>query len=261
MSLLAIWTLARRELVRFFRQPSRVAGAAGSPLLFWILIGCGLSSSFQLPGAPGPDSGMSYLEYFFPGVIVLVILFAAIFTTISVIEDRNEGFLQGVLVAPIGRGALVAGKVLGGATIAWLQGAAFLVLAPFSGISLTISGALQAAGVLAVLAFTLTAIGFAFAWKVGSVQGFHAVMNLLLVPMWLLSGAFFPATGAPFWLRAVMRANPLTYGVAGLREALYSGSGAAAAGLPGGAPITITLLLAVAAFAFALFVTRGGRVE
>lgn len=259
--MLAVFTLWQRELQRFFRQPSRIAGAAGSPLLFWILIGSGLSSSFRLPGA-GVGTSPSYLEYFFPGVVVLVILFAAIFTTISVIEDRNEGFLQGVLVAPVGRGSLVAGKVLGGASIAWLQGVAFLALAPFSGISLTVAGVIQAAAVLAVLAFTLTAIGFGFAWKVGSVQGFHAVMNLLLVPMWLLSGAFFPATGAPLWLRAVMRANPLTYGVAGLREALYSGSGAAAAGLPGGAPaVAITLLLAAAAFGFALFVTRGGRVE
>jgi ABC-2 type transport system permease protein len=268
MNGLAIFTLWQRELQRFFRQPSRIAGAVGSPLLFWILIGSGLSSSFRLPtatnGAAG--AGLSYLEYFFPGVIVLVILFASIFTTISVIEDRNEGFLQGVLVAPIGRGALVAGKVLGGASIAWLQGVAFLALAPFSGISLTVAGVLQAVAVLAVLAFTLTAIGFGFAWKVGSVQGFHAVMNLLLVPLWLLSGAFFPATGAPLWLRAVMRANPLTYGVAGLREALYSGlgagSGAAAAGLPGGLPaVAVTLLLAAAAFGFALFVTRGGRVD
>lgn len=259
--MLAVFTLWQRELQRFFRQPSRIAGAVGSPLLFWILIGSGLSSSFRLPGAE-VGAGLSYLEYFFPGVVVLVVLFAAIFTTISVIEDRNEGFLQGVLVAPVGRGALVAGKVLGGASIAWLQGVAFLALAPFSGIALTVSGTLQAAAVLAVLAFTLTAIGFGFAWKVGSVQGFHAVMNLLLVPMWLLSGAFFPATGAPLWLRAVMRANPLTYGVAGLREALYSGAGAAAAGLPGGLPaVAITLLLAVAAFGFALFATRGGRVD
>ena len=165
-----LWSLWRRELVRFFRQPSRVAGAAGSPLLFWLFIGSGLSGSFRLPGAAGID----YLEYFFPGTVALVVLFAAIFSTISIIEDRREGFLQGVLAAPVPRAAIVAGKVLGGATLAWLQGAAFLLLAPLAGLRLSAVSLLEAAGVLALLAVALTAIGFACAWSVDSVQGFHA---------------------------------------------------------------------------------------
>jgi ABC-2 type transport system permease protein len=262
---LAVFTLWQRELVRFFRQPSRVAGAAGSPLLFWILIGSGLSGSFRLPGGPAGGAaggGISYLEYFFPGTLVLVVLFAAIFSTISVIEDRNQGFLQGVLAAPVPRAAIAGGKVLGGATLAWLQGAAFLLLAPLSGIHLTLASGLAAAGVLAVLAFALTAIGFACAWKVESVQGFHAVMNLLLVPMWLLSGSFFPLAGAPVWLQALMRANPLTYGVALLRQAFYGDVPALRGGLPGPAvSLAVSLVLAVLAFGLDLRVTRGGRVE
>ena len=267
---LAVFTLWRRELRRFFRQLSRIAGAAGSPLLFWIRIGSGFSGSFRLPGAlPGALSGeaadVSYLRYFFPGVIVLVVLFAAIFSTISVIEDRREGFLQGVLVAPVGRGAIGAGKVLGGATLAWLQALPFLALAPLSGLAFTWGGALAAAGVLALLAVALTAVGFGFAWRVDSVQGFHAVMNLVLVPMWLLSGAFFPLAGAPGWMSVLMHANPLTYGVAALRGVLDVG--ARAAGMPGGplfgtAGATVaTALLAVLAFGAALLATRGGRVE
>lgn len=248
----AVYTLWRRELVRFFRQPSRIAGAAGSPLIFWVLIGSGLSGSFRLPGGP---SDVSYLEYFFPGTMVLTLLFAAIFSTISVIEDRNQGFLQGVLVAPVPRASIAGGKVLGGATIAWLQSVVFLALAPLSGIPLTLSSVLAAAGVLAVLGIALTAVGFAFAWKVDSVQGFHAVMNLLLVPMWLLSGAFFPPSGAPGWLAAVMRANPLTYGVAALRWALYGQ--APEAGMPGpGAAVAVTLLAAVLAFGCDLLAMR-----
>lgn len=260
-ALLATATLWRRELVRFFRQPSRVAGAAGSPLLFWVLIGSGLSGSFRLPGAPSAQ-GVSYLEYFFPGTLVLVVLFAAIFSTISVIEDRNQGFLQGVLAAPVSRASIVGGKVLGGATLAWLQGAAFLLLAPLSGIRLTWASGLAAAAVLAGLAFSLTAIGFACAWRVDSVQGFHAVMNLLLVPMWLLSGAFFPLTGAPAWLEALMRANPLTYGVALLRYAFYGASEPLRGGLPGPG-LSLGVILAVAALAFvaSVRVIRGGRVE
>jgi ABC-2 type transport system permease protein len=253
--MMAVFTLWKRELVRFFRQPSRIAGAAGSPLIFWVLIGSGLSGSFRLPGGP---SDLSYLEYFFPGTMVLTLLFAAIFSTISVIEDRNQGFLQGVLVAPVPRASIAAGKVLGGATLAWLQSVIFLALAPLSGIRLTLSSILAAAGVLAVLGIALTAVGFAFAWKVDSVQGFHAVMNLLLVPMWLLSGAFFPPSGAPGWLAAVMRANPLTYGVAALRWALYGSGPEVGAGLPGPAlAVAVTVLAAVVAFGFDLLVMRG----
>lgn len=253
--MMAVFTLWKRELVRFFRQPSRIAGAAGSPLIFWVLIGSGLSGSFRLPGGP---ADLDYLEYFFPGTMVLTLLFAAIFSTISVIEDRNQGFLQGVLVAPVPRAAIAGGKVLGGATLAWLQSVVFLALAPLSGIRLTLSSVLAAAGVLAVLGIALTAVGFAFAWKVDSVQGFHAVMNLLLVPMWLLSGAFFPPSGAPGWLAAVMRANPLTYGVAALRWALYGSAPEVGTGLPGpAAAIAVTVLAAALAFVFDLLVMRG----
>lgn len=254
----AAWSLWRRELVRFFRQPSRVAGAVGSPLIFWLFIGSGLSGTFRLPGAERID----YLEYFFPGTVALVVLFAAIFSTISVIEDRREGFLQGVLAAPVSRASIVAGKVLGGATLAWLQGAAFLLLAPLAGLRLSVASLLEAAGVLALLAVALTAIGFAFAWSVDSVQGFHAVMNLVLVPMWLLSGAVFPLTGAPAWLAALMRADPLTYGVAALRWSLYGPAAALGEGIPGpAAALAILALVAAAAFVADLWVMRGGRVE
>jgi ABC-2 type transport system permease protein len=259
LNLLAAYTLWRRELVRFFRQPSRVAGAAGTPLILWLVVGSGLSGSFRLPGAP---AGLDFLEYFFPGTIVLVLLFAAIFATISVIEDRNEGFLQGVLVAPVSRLTIVAGKVLGGATLAWLQGLAFLALAPLLGIRLTLGSALAAAGVLALLAVVLTALGFAFAWSLDSIQGFHAIMNLVLIPMWLLSGAFFPLSGAPFWLSVLMRLNPLTYGLASLRWVLYGPAASLGRGMPGLAPsLALTGVLGLALLGLDLLVTRGGRVE
>lgn len=246
----AVLTLCRRELTRFFRQPSRIVGAAVTPLLFWLLIGSGFSGSFRMPGAP---EGIGYLEYFFPGSIVLVLLFAAIFSNISVIEDRREGFLQGVLVAPVPRWVIVAGKVLGGALLAWVQAVAFLALAPLTGIRVTLASALAAAGVLAILAVALTAVGFAFAWMLDSVQGFHAIMNILLMPMWLLSGSLFPQSGAPAWLSAVMRINPLTHGVAAFRGALY--------GTPAPLALAVTLGLGIVAFAAGLLVTRGGRVE
>jgi len=255
MATLAAFTLWRRELTRFFRQPSRIAGALGTPLLMWLLLGSGFSNSFRMPGGAG------YLQYFFPGTIVLVLLFAAIFSNLSVIEDRHEGFLQGVLVAPVSRGAIVAGKVLGGATLAWLQGAVFLALAPVVGIHLTLVSTLSALGVLAALAVTLTAIGFAFAWALDSTQGYHAVMNVVLIPMWLLSGAFFPLTGAPAWLAVLMRLNPMTYGVAALRWVLYGPAASLGEGLPGpGLSLIATLLAGAVAFGAGLLVTRRGRV-
>lgn len=255
--MMATYTLWRRELTRFFRQPSRIAGAVATPLIFWLLIGSGLSGSFRLPGGP---EHVDYLEYFFPGTIVLVLLFAAIFSNISVIEDRHEGFLQGVLVAPVGRASLVAGKILGGSTLAWLQGIVFLALAPAAGIHLTLPSLLAAAGVLALLAVSLSALGFAFAWKLDSVQGFHAIMNVVLMPMWLLSGAFFPVSGAPGWLAALMRLNPLTYGIAALRHAFYGA--ALGEGMPGSAlSLAVTLAVGLASFSLGLLATRGARVE
>jgi ABC-2 type transport system permease protein len=217
MMALAVWTLWTREIVRFYRQRSRIVGALGSPVLFWLLIGSGLGRSFA--GEAGHGGG--YLEYFYPGTLALIVLFTAIFSTISIIEDRQEGFLQGVLVAPVPRAAIVLGKVLGGTTLAVLQGGLFLALAPFTFGWLSPSAVAAVLGVLVLVAFGLTGLGFVIAWRLDSTQGFHAIMNLLLVPMWMLSGALFPAAGAAGWIQAIMWLNPLTYGVSALRAALY----------------------------------------
>src|SRR5579872_20278 len=227
---LAVWSLASRELVRFFRQRTRVVGALGQPLLFWVLFGAGLHGSFNPPAWAPRD--MSYQEYFFPGVAVLIVLFTAIFSTISIIEDRREGFLQGVLVVPISRLAIVLGKLSGGAALAVVQAGLFLALAPWLGLTVSLLAALEVLAFLTLLAFALTALGFLIAWPLDSTQGFHAIMSVVLMPMWLLSGAFFPA-GESGWLSLVIRANPLTYGVAGLRRLLYAGCELpVAAGLP-----------------------------
>ena len=217
MPWLAVWTLCQRELIRFFRQRNRVVGAIGQPVLFWILFGAGFGSSFKMPGS---DEGQgSYFQYYFPGTLVLIILFTAIFATISIIEDRREGFLQAVLVAPVPRWAVVLGKVFGGSLIALAQGILFLLLGLTIGISFSPLQLLAVIIYLFVIAVGLTALGFVIAWRLDSTQGFHAIMSVFLIPMWLLSGAFFPADDS--WLRWVLRVNPLTYAVAGLRRLLY----------------------------------------
>src|SRR3989442_15846109 len=158
---LPIWTLTWRELLRFFRQRTRVVGALGQPLIFWVLFGAGLHGSFAAPQwAP---RGMSYQEYFFPGVAVMIVLFTAIFSTISIIEDRREGFLQGVLVAPVSRLAIVLGKLCGGTVLAIVQAALFLALAPFLGLKLSPGIVLEVLLFLTLVAFALTALGFSIA--------------------------------------------------------------------------------------------------
>lgn len=204
----AALTLAQRELVRFVRQRNRVFGALGQPIIFWLLFSEGLR-----------PNNLGY-EHFFPGTLVMILLFTAIFATISVIEDRREGFLQSVLVSPAPRWAMVAGKVLGGAAIALLQAMLFLALgAATLPLASTLGQFAAAVALMAVIAVALTALGFAIAWLMESTQGFHAIMSVFLLPMWLLSGAFFPAGGSG-WLAWIVRANPLTYGVAGLRHYL-----------------------------------------
>ena len=215
---LATWALTRREILRFVRQRSRLIGALGTPLMFWVVIGGGLQGSFRNPEEHG--GGSSYSVFFFPGVIALSVLFTAIFSTISVIEDRHQGFLQGVLVAPVSRSVLPLSKILGGATLGLLQGAMFLVLAPLVGVHLAVLQVLLLLLLLFLMGSALTGLGFVFAWKIDSVQGYHGIMNLVMFPMWLLSGAVFPLAGAHPAFQWISRINPLTYGVSALRDLL-----------------------------------------
>lgn len=219
--LLPAFSLWWREMVRFYRQRSRVVGVILSPLIFWILLGAGFGTSFR-SGAAGAAQ-QNYLAYFFPGALIMIVLFTSIFTMMSVIEDRKEGFLLSVMVAPIHRSAVVLGKVLGGTSLATIQGLIFLVLAPAIGIHFTAEQFGLTVLIVFLVAFALTALGFCVAWVLDSPQAFHAIINLFLIPLWMLSGALFPMSGASGWIRAVMRANPLTYGVEGLRSILFPG--------------------------------------
>ena len=219
--ILPAFTLWWREIVRFYRQTTRVVGVLASPLVFWLVIGSGFGTSFRSGGGPGQQH---YLDYFYPGALIMIVLFTSIFTMMSVIEDRKEGFLLSVLVAPVPRSAIVLGKVLGGTTLSTIQGMVFLIFAPFAGVRLDFAQVLLVAVVVFLVSFALTALGFAIAWPMDSSQAFHAIVNLFLIPLWLLSGALFPLAGASGWIRVIMRLNPLTYGVEALRGLLYPGT-------------------------------------
>jgi ABC-2 type transport system permease protein len=236
-----------------------VFGAIGQPIIFWLLFSAGLGPTFRLADDAG--ARLSYRDYFFPGSLVLILLFTAIFTTISVIEDRREGFLQSVLVAPIPRWSMVLGNVLGGSLIAMVEGLVFFGLG--LALHLSIGPAAIAAIVLllAVISLALVSLGFVIAWRMDSTQGFHAIMSVFLMPMWLLSGAFFPppplAADTPWmqWaLSLAMQANPLTYGVAALRRLMFAADSAASLppDLPGlGVSWVVTILFAIVMFALA----------
>jgi len=193
-------------------------GVIASPLLFWLVIGSGFGTSFRSGNAAGQQH---YLDYFYPGALIMIVLFTSIFTMMSVIEDRKEGFLLSVMVAPVPRSAIVLGKVLGGTTLSAVQGLIFLAFAPLVGVHLTLGDFLLVVLVVFLVSFALTALGFVIAWPMDSTQAFHAIINLFLIPLWLLSGALFPLSGASGWLRLIMRINPLTYGVEALRLLLY----------------------------------------
>ncbi len=251
----AAWMLCKREWVRFFRQRNRVVSALVQPLVFWLLFGNGLSGSFTSAG------GQNFLEFFLPGTVALIVLFTAIFSTISVIEDRREGFMQSVLVAPVGRLPILLGKVIGGSAIAWAQALVFLLLIWAVGAASIGWHALPLLGLLFVLAIAMCSLGMIVAWPMDSTQGFHAIMMLGLMPMWLLSGSFFPipAAGASVtWGQAIlggmMRANPLSYGMFELRQLLYPAVDFSTAGF---APSSTTCWVVTLGFAVLTTVVAG----
>jgi ABC-2 type transport system permease protein len=225
-------TLWQRELVRFWRQKSRVMGVVASPLVFWLFIGYGSND----------------LAKFYSGALVLTVMFSAIFSTITIIEDRREGFLLSMLVSPAPRTSMVLGKILGSATLGWIQGMIFLLFAPLAGISIAPGGLIVLAGAIFLVSFTLTGLGFVLAWKMESTSGFHALMNLLLFPMWIVSGALFPMAAAHGWIKAVMWINPLTYSISLLNHGLR---------MPNATPGALTSLVVTAAFGVALLLASG----
>lgn len=221
-----------RDVIRFLRQRNRIIGALATPLVFWLLVGTGFGPSFRNPAAVAAAGATgSYLAYFFPGILVLIMLFTAIFSTISVIEDRREGFLQGALVAPLSPAAIPLGKFLGGTTLAVLQALLFCLLAPLAGLPIGLHQILLLLPALIVTGFAMTGLGFLVAWPMDSTQGFHAIMNIFLMPLWMMSGALFPMPTGTGWLHLVALLNPVSYGVEAIRssfaptisEALSSG--------------------------------------
>jgi ABC-2 type transport system permease protein len=224
-SLRAIYIIWYRDILRFWRDRWRLLASLAQPLLFLIVFGSGLSSSLQGSSSFGATGGLSYIQFMYPGIIGMAILFTSIFGAMSIVWDREFGFLKEVLVAPIDRYAVAIGKALGGTTQAMIQGLILLVLAPFVGVKLSVLTVLTMIPLAAVLAFGLSSFGVALASSMKSMQGFQVVMNFLMMPMFFLSGALFPLSGLPGWMTVLTRIDPASYGIDPLRRVVLSESG------------------------------------
>src|SRR5450759_5243601 len=224
-SLRAIYIIWYRDILRYWRDRWRLVASLAQPLLFLIVFGSGLSSSLKGSASFGAAGGLSYIQFMYPGIIGMAILFTAIFGAMSIVWDREFGFLKEVLVAPIDRSSVAIGKALGGTTQAMIQGLILLILAPFVGVKLSPLTVLTMVPLAAVLAFGLSSFGVALASTMKSMQGFQVVMNFLMMPMFFLSGALFPLTGLPRWMTVLTRLDPVAYGIAPIRSVVLTGAG------------------------------------
>jgi len=212
-----IYIMWLRQLKRYWRSRSRMIGTLGQPILFLIALGFGFDAIFQQAGQG------SYMQFLAPGVVAMSILFTSMFNGIEVIWDRQFGFLKETLVAPVSRFRIVIGRTLGGATVAFLQGILVLVISMFLGFSLSnFMGMPIALLFMLLIALLFTALGTAIASLMKDMNAFPLVMNFMIMPLFFLSGALFPVGNLPSFMGAIVRINPLSYGVDGLRGALSS---------------------------------------
>ena len=228
-SLRAIYIIWYRDILRYWRDRWRLVASLAQPLLFLVVFGSGLSSALGRGSLFGTAGGFSYIQFVYPGIIGMAILFTAIFGAMSIVWDREFGFLKEVLVAPIDRSAVAIGKALGSTTQAMIQGLILLVLAPFVGVKLNFLTIVELIPLAAVLAFGLSTFGVALASSMKSLQGFQVVMNFLMMPMFFLSGALFPLTNLPGWMTVLTRLDPASYGVDPLRRVVLAESGRSSA--------------------------------
>ena len=203
-TLRAIIIIWRRDLIRYWRDRMRVLGSLAQPILFLFVFGSGLSSALRgsTGGLGGSGSSLQYVQFIFPGIIGMSVLFTSIFGAMSIVWDREFGFLKEVLVAPIHRSAVAIGKTLGGASQAMIQGLVILVLAPLVGVKLTVVGVVELIPAIFLFAFALSALGVAVAARMRTMQGFQVVMNFLMMPMFFLAGALFPLDRQPAGMAA-----------------------------------------------------------
>jgi ABC-2 type transport system permease protein len=214
------YTIWYRDVIRFARDRVRMFAALGQPLLYLFVFGTGMAPAMSA----STNGALDFRQFMFPGILAMAVLFTAIFSAISVVWDREFGFLKEVMVAPVSRTAVALGKVAGGATVAMFQGLIVLLLAPVVGVKMSFGQVATVIGLMFLLATVMTSLGLVIAARQRTMEGFQMMMNFLLMPMFFLSGAFFPLQGVPLWLAWLSRIDPVTYGVDSLRQEVLRGS-------------------------------------
>lgn len=212
-----IITIWQREIIRYTRDKARIFITLFQPLMFLVIFGAG----FRQTLAQG-NFGVDFIQFMYPGIIAMSLMGVAIFSTISTVWDREFGFLKEILVAPVSRTNIVIGKAISATTVASVQAIILLALAPFLGIKLHISVFPQLFLLMLLLSFAIASLGMLIASIIKSIENFGVIMNVLIFPMFFLSGAFFPLTAVPGWMAAISKINPLTYGVDAMRQIILA---------------------------------------
>jgi len=218
-NLWGVYTIWYRDLLRFWHDKLRMVGSITLPLLFLVVFGSGLSSKM---GFLGP--GIDFTKFIFPGIIGMTVIMSSFMAGVSVVWDREFGFLKEVLAAPISRVSVAVGKALGAATVALLQGVIILLFAPLIGVSLSVWTVLALLPLMFLLAASMGSLGILLATRIRSMEAFQAVMQMMMFPMVFLSGVFFPLQGLPSWMSVLVKINPATYGIAPIRQVVLGAS-------------------------------------
>ncbi|MBU7015698.1 MAG: ABC transporter permease [Theionarchaea archaeon] len=207
----AVYVICLRDIRRFFREKSQIIGSIARPALWLAIMGTGFNTVFR-----SPDAG-NYAQFLFPGIIGMTVLFTSVFSAVSVIWDRQFGFLREMLVAPVSRTSIAVGKTLSGCFQSMIQGSIIMVLSFIVDVTLTPLIIIKVLAIIFLISFALTSLGLLIASRMVSFEGFNLIMNFLVMPMFLMSGAFFPISGLPAWMKSIVAVNPLSYGVDALR--------------------------------------------
>jgi len=217
--LTGVYTVWLRDIKRYYRDKPRIIGSFAQPILFLFVLGTGIASSFSTFGGGG---GKDFLNFMFPGIVGMTVLFTSFFSAMSIVWDREFGFLREILVAPISRTSIVVGKLLGGSSIAMFQGAIILLFSPLLKIPITFVIFFKVLGIMFLVAMTISAMGIMLASVIKSMQAFQVITNFLLMPMFFLSGALFPLNSTVKWMNVVSKINPLSYGIDAMRTVILN---------------------------------------
>ncbi len=244
----AIYVIVAREFKKFVRERSRLVSAIARPLVWLFLVGAGMSRLVA------PVEGVSYIQFIFPGILGMTILFSSMFSSISIIWDKEFGFMKEILVAPVSRLSIVVGKALSGTIVSTIQAVIVLALFPLLGIKLGIWNIMGAIAICLMMSFSISAFGILLATFYESYESFSVIMNFIIMPMFFLSGAMYPVKLLPAVLKVVAKLNPLTYGIDALKHAIFPYAAGAMS-----SDFSIFVDLSVIVLASIVFVLVGGK--